>query len=57
MKKKRQLILEYAKLAALNLSNGKKTIDDRMKEIINELQMTDEAIIRRATELATETFK
>ena len=55
--KKNKLILEYAKLAALNLSQGQKTVDDRMKKIEEELRMTREAIMRQATELAIATFK
>lgn len=57
MKNKQKLILEYAKLAAFNLSQGKTADDDRMKEIEDELMLTKEAIIKQATEMAIATFK
>ncbi len=57
MKNKQKLILEYAKLAAFNLSQSKTTADDRMKEIEDELMLTKEAIIKQATEMAIATFK
>ena len=57
MKKNNKLIFEYAKLAALELKQGQKTITLRMKQIENELLMTGDAIIKRATELATASFK
>jgi hypothetical protein len=52
MKKNMKLILEYAKLAALELSQGQRTITKRMEEIQDQLQMTKEAILRVATEKA-----
>ena len=57
MKNKDKLILEYAKLATTKFSQGQKTIDARMKEISEELQLTDKKIIEEATRLALATFK
>lgn len=57
MKNKQKLILEYAKLAALHLQQGQKTVDARMKEIEGELMLTKEAIIKQATQIALASFK
>lgn len=57
MKKKDMLIIEYAKLASTSVIQGQKTLDDRMKAIKKELQMTGEAVMKRATELAVATLK
>ncbi len=57
MKNKDMLILEYAKLASLKLIQGQKTVDTRMKAIEDELHMTKQAIMERATKLAIATFK
>lgn len=51
------LIIEYAKLASTSVIQGQKTLDDRMKAIKKELQMTGEAVMKRATELAVATLK
>lgn len=57
MKNKQKLILEYAKLAALHLQQGQKTVDARMKEIEDELILTKEVIIKQATQIALASFK
>lgn len=57
MKKKDILIFEYAKLAALELIQGQKTINTRMKTIEEELQMTQAAIMAKATQMAITTLK
>lgn len=57
MKNNNKLILEYAKLAALELKQGQKTINLRMKQIEDKLMMTNQAIMKRATELALASFK
>ena len=57
MKKNMKLIFEYAKLAALELSQGQKTITKRMEEIQDQLHMTKEAILRVATQKALESLR
>ena len=57
MKNKEKLIFEYAKLATTKFVQGQKTIDARMEQIADELQMNDNRILEEATRLALATFK
>ncbi len=57
MKKKDTLIFEYARLATLKLTQGQKSISARMEAIETELQMTHEAIMAKATQMAIATLK
>lgn len=57
MKNKDRLILEYAKLATTKVTQGQKTIDDRLKAISDELKLTGDAIMKEAVRLALVSFK
>ena len=57
METKKLLILEYAKLATEQMLQPSETSTSRMEEIQTELQMTDQSIMTKATELAIATMK
>ncbi len=56
MNQKDKMILEYASLAAKQVMDNQPP-NERMKEIEDSLQMTSDAIMKHATQLAVATMK